>query len=505
MQVDGIEQQARLRRVLAQQREEFAGHVMAADHHRVEARAMFAQPGRETRGIGCVPAFHAHLLQGFGVIAIGTAVGRQEHHMRAFLQQQAYQVDQSQGAGIAVRLRGQCIDDQYLLLPAMQQRGRGHGAGGKLPCQCRLPLLCEHALVAHLRGLGAAGEVGAGAGAFVVDHHGRRLVQHATATGAHREREVGVFVVRRCIAGVEAAEFDEQRARDRDGGTAEVVGIAQVAEPAIVDGFVAPVVPAAAVGEHHAAGFLQAAIRIHQPRADQAGIGMLGEDVQQGVQPAGLWHGVVVQEHQHLALRQRRAVVAGGDEAAVLLARVETQAADLLQPGQRVVGRGVVHHDHLERRPRRMRGQCAQAGQGVGEGAVDRDDDAGPRLREGGQGERGERLCRWHDQWPGRRGGAVELQLEPLPGGGQAAAAQAGDAAPPQAQCARDPEARFGGDGHAVELRLKDGGSAHGALRGPCDRLAETERGIVASCETAASTSAHAPHRRRRRPVRPRR
>ena len=42
VQIHGVEDQRRLRRVPAQQRDEFADHVMAAHHHGVEARAVFA-------------------------------------------------------------------------------------------------------------------------------------------------------------------------------------------------------------------------------------------------------------------------------------------------------------------------------------------------------------------------------------------------------------------------------------------------------------------------------
>ena len=96
VQVDGVEQQLRAWCVPAQQRQEFGGDVMSADHHRIEARAVFAQPGRNSRHVRCMPALHAKLLQRCGVRAIGAAVGGQEHHVRAFGDQQAHQVHQPQ-------------------------------------------------------------------------------------------------------------------------------------------------------------------------------------------------------------------------------------------------------------------------------------------------------------------------------------------------------------------------------------------------------------------------
>ena len=336
----------------------------------------------------------------------------------------------------------------------MQQRRRRDRACGQLRAQRVLPFARERRLVAHLRGFRALRKIGAGSRAFVVDDQRSRLVQHAQAGAAHREGEVGVLVIGRGVANIEAVKPFEQRARDRDRRAAAVIGIAHVGEPAVVGRFAATVVPAGAVGEYHAAGFLQAAVGIHELGADQAGVRMSLEGLQHRIQPARLRHGVVVEEDQELAARQRRAVVAGGDEAAIGFAGVHAQAIDPGELRQRVVRRSVVDHDQLERGPRRMRGQRAQAGEGVRERAMDRDHDAGARRRGGGDREPGERRGLRRIQGLGRDRAAPEVQLEPLPARRQPAVAQAGPAASPQAQPARDPEARFGGDGHAAELRL---------------------------------------------------
>ena len=57
---------------------------------------------------------------------------------------------------------------------------------------------------------------------------GARLVEDLAARGAHREREIGVLVVGRRVARVEAAELAEQRARNGEARAGAVVGLAQV-------------------------------------------------------------------------------------------------------------------------------------------------------------------------------------------------------------------------------------------------------------------------------------
>ena len=327
-----------------------------------------------------MPDFNAELLQLHGVGFDALAVLRQEDDMRAFLDQQPHQVHQPQRTGVVIRARRLRIDDQDLLLFAMQKRRRGHGIRGQLLRQCFAAMRGEDAAVANLIRLHPGIRVGAGGAALGVDHARGRLVEHALAGGAHREGEVGIFVVGRRVAGVETTELREQRARDRQRRAADVVAVAQIAEARILGRFEPAVVPAAAIGEHHAAGFLQAAVGIQQLRADQTGVRVFGESAEQRVEPARLRDGVVVQEDQVFAARQRCAVVAGGDEAAVLRAAVIAHAADLRQRGRRFVATAVVDHDHLERRRGRMRGQCAQAGEGVRELIEDRDDDARGRC-----------------------------------------------------------------------------------------------------------------------------
>ena len=129
MQVDGVEDDPRLRSVLAQQRQEFAGDVMPAQQHAVETCAMLLQPSRRALREWRVPGLDAQLLQVLGVTTRMFAVGGQEHDVQALFAQQPHQVHQPQRTRIVVRHRCQRIDHQHLALAAVQHGRRGHGAG----------------------------------------------------------------------------------------------------------------------------------------------------------------------------------------------------------------------------------------------------------------------------------------------------------------------------------------------------------------------------------------
>ena len=276
-----------------------------------------------------MPALHAKMLQLACIRFHAVAVSGQKHHMRAFLAQQPHQVHQPQRSRIMIGARRMRIDDQNLCLFAMQQCGRRYCIRRKLLCQCFTAVRGETLPVADLVRLHADAGVGAGGAAFGMDHARSRLVEHALAGSAHREREIGVFVIRRCVARVEAAACHEQRARDRDRCAAGVVAVAQIGEARIFRRFELAVVPAAAVIEDHAAGFLQTAVGIEQLRADEADIRMVGERGQQCVKPARLRDGVVIEKDQIFAPSERRAVVARGDKAAVLRAPVIAHPGNL--------------------------------------------------------------------------------------------------------------------------------------------------------------------------------
>ncbi|MCW0416653.1 hypothetical protein NB689_002407 [Xanthomonas sacchari] len=432
------------------------GDVVAHQQHAVEARTVLLQEPGQVLQVRRVPHLHAEPLQGLAMAAGIAAFAGHEHHVRAFLEQQADQVELAQRGGIAVRLRQRFVQDQHLALPAMQQRRHRYLAGLQVLRQHLGPLAGEDRTVAYLVGLDPAAGVGAVAGALVVHHAAGRLHQRAQAGGAYREGQVGVLVVGRHVARVETAQRQEARALDRQRRAAAVVDVAQVGIARIVGRLEAAVAPGAAIGEDHAAGILQAAVGIQQLRADQAGLRQLRERVQQRVQPARLRHGVVVEEYQVAALRARGAVVAGGDEAAVALAHVVVQADDLRQPLRRVVAAAVVDHQDLAGRGRRMRGQRTQAGEGMRDVVVDRNHDADQRCGTVRHRERRERRRFHREQRALRRRQRLRMHAQPLPGAAPAARAQAGQAAPDQAGQAVQGVARIRPrHRHPVPLQLK--------------------------------------------------
>ena len=113
-----------------------------------------------------------------------------------------------------------------------------------------------------------------------------RLVEHLAPRRAHGEGDVGVLVVRRRVAQVEAAELAEQRRGNREARAGAVVDLAQVVVLRLVGVVVAAVVPRRAVAPDDAAGFLQPAVRIDELGADQPGLGMVVEHREQRVEPA---------------------------------------------------------------------------------------------------------------------------------------------------------------------------------------------------------------------------
>ena len=210
MQIDRIEDQLRARRVQAREADVTRGDVMARQHDRIEFGAAFAEQLDRIRGPRRIQRFDAELLQRRRVALDPEPVVRQETRAAAELAEHAHQIDHAQRARILIRRRRRRIDDQHALRRAMRRCARDRRAGRGLARERELPLVEELLVVDRLEALDAGRRVGARRDAFEV-HDGRgRLVIHLESGRAHREREIGVFVVRRRIARIEAAEPAEQ-------------------------------------------------------------------------------------------------------------------------------------------------------------------------------------------------------------------------------------------------------------------------------------------------------
>ena len=249
-----------------------------------------------------------------------------------------------------------------------------------MPGEFGRPFVDELGLIDQLVALHAAAEIGARADPFAVDDRAGRLVVHAQAELAHRKGQVGIFVVGRRVTCIETADTPEHVATDQQRGAGDIVGCAPIAKRSRITRLEAAGGPTAAVSKHQSTRFLQAAVRIDQPAAGHAAVGALGKTAQQGVQPAGGHLGIVVEKQQEFTASHRGARIAAGDEAEVVFIAQQPHASDLHQHGCTVVRRCVVDHDHLELCLRAVPHQRAQAGEGVGELAVDRDDNGNLRF-----------------------------------------------------------------------------------------------------------------------------
>ncbi len=304
---------------------------MACHEDQVETMAVLGEPGHRIGQVRQPQYLHAHLLQGWRVGFDKGAVVGEEGHRAAVFQQKPEDVAQAHRAGVVIRLRRGGIDDEHVLFRSMLARDDDVRAGSRVRGQCLFPARQEFFLIDHLIALGAGGGVGARTDAFEMHDHRRGLVQHAQAGGTHLHRKVGVLVIGRCVMRVETAELAEQLCAQRDGSTGAVIHFAYE----VVLGFCriieAAVVPARAIGEHDAAGLLQAAIGIHQLGAGQPHVLMLRKSIDQRVKPAILDGGVVVEEHDEFATCVGGAGIAGADETGVLRVALVTQAAYLRQ------------------------------------------------------------------------------------------------------------------------------------------------------------------------------
>jgi len=270
----------------------------------------------------------------------------------------------------------------------------------------------EGLAVDDLVALDALRLLGAGAHALEVDHDRFRLVVDALAELAHAEREIGVLVVGRRVGAIEPLQRLPVGAAQREAGARAVVDRPQVAVGRLLGIVAAAPVPRRAVAPHDAAGLLQPAVGIDEPRADEAGVGTAVEHRQQRLEPALGDLDVVVQQHQEVPARRRGAEVAARDEAAVHRGAQELHAAHAVERLRGRLRGGVVDDDDLDARERGEAREAAQAVEGVLVVAVDGDHDRDGGLRGGLAGREAERPDR--DQLGmDRRGRALARRAEP--------------------------------------------------------------------------------------------
>ena len=111
----------------------------------------------------------------------------------------------------------------------------------------------------------------------MVDDDGPGLIDNPQTALACLEREVGILAIGRRIGGIEAVDRPPQGERDGDRRARAIVDILQIAEFRRARMLVAAEVPCRSVAPEYAAGFLQAAVRIDEPGADEPRVGPQAE------------------------------------------------------------------------------------------------------------------------------------------------------------------------------------------------------------------------------------
>jgi hypothetical protein len=214
--------------------------------------------------------------------------------------------------------------------------------------------------------------------------HGRREADPAAA-GAQRGAEVDVLEVHE-IALVDEADrlggvAPDQQARAGDpvrpGRRARAaIDLRERLAVAARRGREEALLPPLGEGPDHCAGRqLGAAVAVHQPRADRDRRRILAQRGDQAVDRARRHDRVAVEQQDQLARRGADADVVGAREAGVLAEREEPHAGPAVHDLEAAVGRGVVDHHDLVRRPRRGVGQAVEApGQIRGRVVADDDD-----------------------------------------------------------------------------------------------------------------------------------
>ena len=104
--------------------------------------------------------------------------------------------------------------------------------------------------------LHALRHIGTGTLSFEVHNHRTRLVVNALAHLTHTKGQISVFVIRRRIAFIEAAQQIPVIAPKQQAGTRAIVNLPQIIVFRQSSVFIASPIPRRAIAPHDATGFL---------------------------------------------------------------------------------------------------------------------------------------------------------------------------------------------------------------------------------------------------------
>lgn len=305
------------------------------------------------------PGMHEHLhaetLKGRAVIGLPEqVVGGEVAHIPAEGEQVGEEMEDVEGAGIPIRGGEAGLHHEDAPHPSPVAFVPHGGAVVGVVLKLALPLAAEEQGVAILKALGAGEMVLAAGDAFVVDHPGEGLHEHAIAAIANGHGQVGVFVVGGGVAAVEAAEAMEELGAQQHAGPRHVIHIPAEAVGGIAGVAIPSVVPGAAITPHDATGLLEAAIGIEQHGAHKTGRREAFKGGDELAEPVGGNDGVVVEEAEQLSGSEACAAIAGMEIAQVfaLLHQAQLVAATGLHQGDEMIdgawGGGIVHHQDLQ-------------------------------------------------------------------------------------------------------------------------------------------------------------
>ena len=297
------------------------GGIGAAQDHQVIEGALRRQVPPQRAHIGPIETLHPLALEPGDIGLRGLQVGGAEGHLVAQVLKDPKQIHQAQGAGFPVGSGHVVVHHQGpppdpALLGALQILPP-HAPAGDLGTPAGQELLPVDRLVTlHARDHRPA--VGPRAHPLEVHDPRRGLVVDPIPRRPDPHRQVRVLVIGGGEVRIEPAEALEQGTRYRERRTGAVVGLPQIAVLGLVGIVQVPVVPGRAVRREDRPRLLLAPVGIDQPGAHQARVGPLLEGPDQGVQPARLDLGVVVEEHQVLAAGTGRPPITGPDKTQIL-------------------------------------------------------------------------------------------------------------------------------------------------------------------------------------------
>ena len=191
-------------------------NIVARQHDDIEFPATRPEKLRDRPHVGRKLYLDTELLQRGHIRLTVFEIVRDKRDLAVEIDEDREYLLHAHRPGILIRRQHAGVDDENVLPRTTVALQLGCHAVGTVACQLAFPLAGEDRLIGNLMALYPCTRVGTRRHALEVHDLRERLVVDLASGSTHGESKVGVFVVCRCIAGVEAAEPIEQRARYRE-------------------------------------------------------------------------------------------------------------------------------------------------------------------------------------------------------------------------------------------------------------------------------------------------